>query len=40
VLRNIRHSGVTAEIAFDNTGELRQGLLSIFKVHNGKWVLQ
>jgi hypothetical protein len=40
VLRNIRHSGVTAEIAFDNSGELRQGLLSIFTVRNGKWVLQ
>jgi branched-chain amino acid transport system substrate-binding protein len=40
VLRNIRHSGVTAEIAFDNSGELQQGLLSIFKVTNGKWVLQ
>lgn len=40
VLRNIRHSGVTAEIAFDNSGELQQGLLSIFKVKDGKWVLQ
>jgi len=40
VLRNIRHSGITAEIAFDNTGELQQGLLSIFRVHGGKWVLQ
>jgi len=40
VVRNIRHSGVTAEIAFDNSGELQQGLLSIFKVSNGKWVLQ
>ena len=40
VLRNIRYSGITAEIAFDDSGELRQGLLSIFKVRNGKWVLQ
>ncbi len=40
VLRNIRHAGVTAEIAFDNIGELQQGLLSVFKVQNGKWVLQ
>ena len=40
VLRNIRHAGITADIAFDNTGELQQGLLSIFKVENGKWVLQ
>ena len=40
VLRNVRHSGITAEIAFDNVGDLQQGLLSIFKVENGKWVLQ
>jgi branched-chain amino acid transport system substrate-binding protein len=40
VLRNIRHPGVTAEIAFDTAGELHQGLLSVFKVQNGKWVLQ
>ena len=39
-LRNIRHSGVTAEIAFDNAGDLQQGLLSVFRVQNGKWVLQ
>ncbi len=39
-VRNIKHSGITAEIAFDNSGELRQGLLSIFRVRNGKWVLQ
>jgi branched-chain amino acid transport system substrate-binding protein len=40
VLRNIRHAGVTADIAFDNTGELQTGLLSIFKVQSGAWVLQ
>ena len=40
VLRNIRHPGITAEIAFDNTGDLQQGLLSIFRVQGGKWVLQ
>lgn len=39
-LRNIRHTGITAEIAFDNTGELQQGLLSVFKVQGGKWVPQ
>jgi branched-chain amino acid transport system substrate-binding protein len=39
-LRNIRHPGVTAEIAFDNVGDLQQGLLSVFSVRNGKWVLQ
>jgi branched-chain amino acid transport system substrate-binding protein len=40
ILRNIRHTGITAEIAFDNIGELQQGLLSIFKVQDGKWVQQ
>jgi branched-chain amino acid transport system substrate-binding protein len=40
VLRNIRHAGVTAEIAFDNSGELQQGLLSVFQVQNGKWTPQ
>ena len=40
VLRSIRHSGVTAEIAFDENGDLQQGLLSVFRVKNGKWVLQ
>jgi branched-chain amino acid transport system substrate-binding protein len=39
-LRNIHYSGITAEIAFDASGELHQGLLSIFKVQHGKWVLQ
>lgn len=40
VLRNVRHAGVTADIAFDNIGELQQGLLSVFRVQSGKWVLQ
>lgn len=39
-LRNVRHAGVTADISFDNTGELQQGLLSVFRVTDGKWVLQ
>jgi len=39
VLRNIRHPGVTADIAFDNSGELQQGLLSVFRVQDGKWIL-
>lgn len=39
-LRNVRHAGITADISFDNTGELQQGLLSVFRVTNGKWVLQ
>ena len=40
ILRNIRHAGVTAEISFDNAGDLQQGLLAVFKVQSGKWVLQ
>lgn len=39
-LRNVRHAGITADVSFDNTGELQQGLLSVFRVSNGKWVLQ
>ena len=39
-LHEIRYPGVTAEISFDSAGELRQGLLSVFRVQNGKWVLQ
>jgi branched-chain amino acid transport system substrate-binding protein len=39
-LRALRYSGVTADIAFDERGDLRQGLLSIFRVAGGKWVLQ
>lgn len=39
-LRNLRHAGITADISFDNLGELQQGLMSVFRVQNGKWVLQ
>jgi branched-chain amino acid transport system substrate-binding protein len=39
-LRRIRHPGVTADIEFDANGDLKQGLLSIFRVQGGKWVLQ
>lgn len=39
-LRNIRHPGVTAEIEFDANGDLKQGLLSIFRVERGRWILQ
>lgn len=39
-LRAIRHPGITADIEFDERGDLRQGLLSIFRVQGGKWVLQ
>lgn len=27
----------TADIAFDKNGDLTKGLLTIFKVKNGKW---
>jgi len=39
-LREIRHPGITADIEFDARGDLKQGLLSIFRVRNGKWLLQ
>ncbi len=39
-LRGIRHAGITADIEFDASGDLKQGLLSIFRVSGGKWVLQ
>ena len=38
-LAKIKHEGVTASIAFDNKGDLTQGLLTIFEVKNGKWVV-
>jgi branched-chain amino acid transport system substrate-binding protein len=39
-LQRIRHPGITADIEFDARGDLKQGLLSIFRVQGGKWVLQ
>jgi branched-chain amino acid transport system substrate-binding protein len=39
-LRRMRHAGVTADIEFDAHGDLKHGLLSIFRVQSGKWVLQ
>lgn len=39
-LRAIKHRGITADIEFDANGDLKQGLLSIFRVQGGKWVLQ
>jgi branched-chain amino acid transport system substrate-binding protein len=38
-LAKIRYEGITANIAFDGKGDLTQGLLTIFEVKNGKWVL-
>lgn len=40
VLRGIRHAGITADIEFDANGDLKQGLLSIFRVQGGRWTLQ
>lgn len=39
-LRALKHQGITADIEFDERGELRQGLLSIFRVQGGRWVPQ
>jgi len=39
-LQRIHHPGITADIEFDANGDLKQGLLSIFRVQGGKWVLQ
>ena len=38
-LAKIRYQGITANIAFDDKGDLTQGLLTIFEVKNGKWVV-
>ena len=39
-LRRMRHAGVTADIEFNAQGDLKSGLLSVFRVQDGKWVLQ
>ena len=39
-LRKMRHAGITGDVEFDANGDLRRGQLSIFRVRNGKWVLQ
>jgi len=39
VLAKIKYDGITANIAFDDKGDLTQGLLTIFEVKNGKWVV-
>ena len=38
-LAKIKYGGITANIAFDDKGDLMQGLLTIFEVKNGKWVV-
>jgi branched-chain amino acid transport system substrate-binding protein len=39
-LRDTRHAGITADIEFDANGDLKQGLMSIFRVAGRTWVLQ
>ena len=36
-LAKIKYPGVTADIEFDQNGDLTKGLLTIFQVKNGKW---
>ncbi len=38
-LAKIRYDGITANIAFDDHGDLTQWLLTIFEVKNGNWVV-
>jgi branched-chain amino acid transport system substrate-binding protein len=38
-LAKIKYPGVTADIEFDPNGDLTKGLLTIFQVKNGKWVV-
>jgi branched-chain amino acid transport system substrate-binding protein len=38
-LAKIDYPGVTADIQFDDKGDLTRGLLTIFRVQNGKWVV-
>jgi branched-chain amino acid transport system substrate-binding protein len=38
-LAKIEYPGVTADIQFDGNGDLTRGLLTIFQVRNGKWVV-
>ena len=38
-LQKINYKGITADIAFDPKGDLPQGLLTIFEVKNGKWIV-
>lgn len=37
VLAGMRHSGVTANIAFDGKGDLQDGAVTLYKVVNGQW---
>lgn len=39
-LQRIRHEGITAAIEFDMRGDLKNAQLSVFRVQNGRWMLQ
>jgi branched-chain amino acid transport system substrate-binding protein len=39
-LRQISYPGVTANIQFDANGDLKEAQLSVFRVQNGRWILQ
>jgi branched-chain amino acid transport system substrate-binding protein len=38
-LKRIRYEGITADIEFDERGDLRNPQLSVFRVEGGRWVL-
>jgi branched-chain amino acid transport system substrate-binding protein len=38
-LAKIKYTGITADIEFDEKGDLKNGLLSIFQVKDGRWIL-
>jgi branched-chain amino acid transport system substrate-binding protein len=38
-LKTIKYDGVTAEIQFSGTGDLKNSLLSMYQVKDGKWAL-
>jgi len=39
-LQRIRYAGVTADIEFDERGDLKNPQLSVFRVENGRWALK
>ena len=34
------HDGVTANITFDDKGDLKGGAITVYRVERGQWVLQ
>jgi len=37
ILAAIRHEGVSANVQFDEKGDIKGGSISLYKVHNGDW---